>query len=143
MKATFQAAEPIPLVAPRVRRARHHPRAGRVLIVSFLLILSWLGLGLFMAGAVCMWRTGGSLEGWVALGGLLLFALGRMAGFVLGRHLNCVLCHGSVLHEKRCHKHAEAFRITPLSYRTSAVVSLMCTGGFRCMYCGTPYRLRK
>lgn len=143
MKASFQAAEPQPLVRAKTRRARHHPRPGRVVSVSLLLMLSWLGLGTFAAYAFSLWRTGDSLAGWLALGGLVIFTLGRVSSFILGRHLNCTLCHGPVLHEKRCHKHAEAFKIAPLSYRTSAVASILSTGSFRCMYCGTPYRLKK
>lgn len=84
-----------------------------------------------------------TLYGWLALGGLVVFTLMRALGFFLGQRLHCTLCHGTVLHEKRCHKHAEAFRIAPLSYRSSAVVSILGSGSFRCMYCGTPYRLRK
>ena len=143
MKASFQAAEPVPLERPRIRKARHHPRAGRVMSVAFLLATSWVGLVLFVAGAAGLWRAGDSLAGWLALGGLLLFTVGRVLAFVLGQHLNCTLCHGPVLAEKKCHKHADAFRIRPLSYRSSAALSLLSTGSFRCMYCGTPFRMKK
>ncbi|TDU81177.1 hypothetical protein EI77_00480 [Prosthecobacter fusiformis] len=143
MKATFQAAEPQPLISPRVRKARHHPRAGRILSVALLLGLSWVGLMLFLGGAMALWQAGGSLPGWIALAGLLFFTLGRAAAFVLSRHLNCTLCHGPVLQEKSCHKHSEAVRIPPLSYRSSTVLSLLTSAAFRCMYCGTPYRLKK
>lgn len=143
MKATFQAAEPQPLAPSRVRRARHHPRAGKVLAVACLLFLSWVGLGLFIGGGAMLLNAETSLPGWVALGGLLAFIIGRGAAFVLGRHLNCTLCHGPMLQEKSCHKHPDALRILPFSYRSSATISLLSTGTFRCMYCGTPYRLKK
>lgn len=139
----FQAAEPQPLIHNRVQRHRHYPRAARVLIVALLLGISWAGIVLFLTSLGIMWQSGEQVHGWFALGGLGLFALGRAAAFVLGRHLNCSLCHGPVLHEKNCHKHVDAFRILPLSYRNSTVVSLLGTGKFRCMYCGTPYRLRR
>ncbi|MEN3940446.1 hypothetical protein WJU23_04060 [Prosthecobacter sp. SYSU 5D2] len=143
MKAVFQASEPQPLEPSRVRRARHHPRAGRVLGVAVLLGLSGLGLGLFVIAGTMLWSVENRLAGWVALGGLMTFALGRGMAFLLSRHLNCTLCHGPVLEEKSCHKHAEAVKTGPLSYRSSTVLSLLSTGSFRCMYCGTPYRLKK
>lgn len=88
-------------------------------------------------------RDEGAHYGWLALGGLACFVLMRVLAFFLGQRLHCTLCHGTVLQEKRCRKHTDAQRIAPLSYRSSAVVSVLSTGTFRCMYCGTPYRLRK
>lgn len=143
MKAAFQASEPQPLEHTRILRARHHPRAGRIFIVALLLGMSWIGVALFMVGAAALWQAGDRLAGWLALGGLVLFAVTRGLAFLLSRHLNCTLCHGPVLEERSCHKHPDAVKIRPLSYRSSAVVSLLSRGSFRCMYCGTPYRLKK
>lgn len=141
----FQAAEPQPLQNTRTRRARHFPRTGRLLSTAFLLLLSWVGLGLFLWGGVELLRSHGdaSQQGWMALGGLALFIGGRMLAYLTGSRLFCSLCHGPVLHEKKCRKHADAVRLGPLSYRTSTVISLLCTGVFRCMYCGTAFRMRK
>lgn len=143
MKVPFQAAEPQPLQSTRVRAARHFPRAGRLLGVALLLALSWTGLVLFVGAGLQLWRTDDSLWGWLALGGLGLIVLGRSMAFLLGGALHCSLCHGPVLHEKKCRKHADAFRLAPLSHRTSAALSLLLTGLFRCMYCGTAYRMKK
>lgn len=143
MNADFQAAEPQPLAKARVRRSRHHPRSGRLLSVSLMLALSWAGVAVFLFSGFRLLQTDDIAQGWLALGGLAGFALGSLGSFILGRHVNCTLCHGPMLHEKRCHKHADAFRLTPLSYRSSTVVSLLSTGTFRCMYCGTPFRLKK
>lgn len=143
MKASFQAADPQPIPYQRTRRARAHTRPVRVVAVSILLAISWLGLAFFLGSAVALGWYSEQHFGYWALGGLFLFALGRAGSFILGRNLNCTLCHGPVLHEKRCHKHADAFRLAPLSYRTSTAVSVLCTAGFRCMYCGTAYRLKK
>lgn len=143
MKVSFRAADPQPLNYSRVRRARAHSRPGRVLAVSVLLAISWLGLASFLGGSAALGLLSEQHYGFWALGGLCLFVLGRAGSYFLGKNLNCSLCHGPVLHEKRCHKHADAFRLAPLSYRTSTAVSVLCTAGFRCMYCGTAYRLKK
>jgi hypothetical protein len=143
MKAVFQASAPQPREPTRVRRARHHPRAGRLFGVAGLIGISWLGLGLFILAGAVLWHAGKPQAGWLALAGLLLFAVGRGLAFILSRHLNCSLCHGPVLEEKSCHKHADALKIGPFTYRSSVVLSLLSRGSFRCMYCGTPYRLKK
>ena len=143
MKATFQAAEPVPLETSRVRKARQYPRPGRIWMVSLVLALSWIGLMTFVVSGCLLLGQGAAHYGWLALSGLGLFVGMRVVGFLFAQRLHCTLCHGTVLQEKRCHKHAEAQRIPPLSYRSSAVLSVLFTGTFRCMYCGTPYRLRK
>ncbi|MCX6857656.1 MAG: hypothetical protein NTV80_22450 [Verrucomicrobia bacterium] len=139
----FQASEPKPLEAPRTRSARGYHRPGRLLQVAILLTLAFFGSLAFLTGAAGLALTNEPMWGWLALGGLGTFTLCRVAVFVLSKTLTCPLCHGTVMHEKRCHKHANAFRIWPLSYRASAVISILFTAGFRCMYCGTPWKLQR
>lgn len=142
-KPGFEAADPQPIEAPRTRRARAFHRRGRLVLVALLLVLAFVGFIAFALGVVEMLRTQNRDWGWVALTGLGIFVLTRLVVFVLAGTLSCPLCHGTVMHEKRCHKHRDALRIGPLSYRASAVLSLLFTGTFRCIYCGTPWRLRR
>jgi hypothetical protein len=139
----FQASEPKPLETSRTRRARGYHRPGRLLIVALLLALSYLSLFAVAGGLAGMVMTGAKSWGWLGLAGLGIFVLARFSVFMLSSALNCPLCHGPVMHERRCRKHEHAFRLWPLSYRASAVVSLIFTAGFRCMYCGTAWRLRR
>ncbi len=139
----FQAAEPQPNETSRTRRARGYHRPGRLLLVALLLVLAFAGAVGFIWSVAAMLLTDVREWGWLALAGLGVFALARISVFVLASALNCPLCHGTVMHEKRCHKHADAFRLRPLSYRASAVLSLLFTGCFHCMYCGTLWRLRR
>jgi hypothetical protein len=139
----FQASEPKPLEAPRIRSARGYHRLGRLLQVVLLLTLAFFGSLAFLIGAAGLMLTEKPLWGWLALGGLGTFTVCRVSVFVLSKTLTCPLCHGTVMHEKRCRKHANAFRIWPLSYRASAVISILFTASFRCMYCGTPWRLQR
>jgi hypothetical protein len=87
--------------------------------------------------------SGERTHGYAALASLLGFGLARLLAFLNNRHLNCNLCHGTILHEKRCRKHAKAARIPGLSHRAATVVKVLSTGAFRCMYCGTLYRIKK
>ncbi len=139
----FQAAEPQPLESNRTRQARSYHRPGRLLLVAFLLLLAFIGFAALIIGIVQMLFSEASTWGWLALAGVGLFTVTRVAVFLLSASLTCPLCHGTVMHERRCRKHEKAFRLWPLSYRASAVLSLFTTASFRCMYCGTAYRLRR
>ncbi len=135
---TAKATAPV-----RVRRSRHHPRGWAVLSGALLLMLAFLAFVSFTWFAGELLLTGDRLKGICSLASLVVFGAARVLAFLNNRHLTCTLCHGTLLHEKRCRKHADATRVPGLSHRAATVLSTLCTGGFRCMYCGTPYRLRK
>jgi hypothetical protein len=110
---------------------------------SFLLFLAfWAFAGFLWFGGQLL-LTGERLYGFLALGSLAIFLLARAGAFLNNRYLTCTLCHGPLLHEKSCRKHADATRIPGLSHRAATVVRVLCTGGYRCMYCGSSYRLRR
>lgn len=143
-KTTYQTV-PVPS-SPEVvrsRRSRHFQRPGRMLVVALLLSASFLAFSVFVAGSVSLIVSDHRLSGIAALIGLGVFGITRLMAFVLSRSLTCPLCHGPVMHEKRCHKHSEAQRLPLMGYRGTVVLAVLFTLGFRCMYCGTPYRLRK
>lgn len=144
MKSATSLSPSPPLAAPvRQRRARHHPRAWSVVYGAFLLLLAFAGfLGFAWFGGSLL-LTGNRLFGLLALGHLTVFGGARLLAFLNNRQLSCTLCHGPLLHEKRCRMHPEATRIPGLSHRAATVVATLFTGGFRCMYCGTPYRIKK
>lgn len=137
----FRPAEPRPREESRERRVRHFPHSARLLIVALLLFLAFVGFLAFLGGAVGMVMTRLPGWGWLALGGLASVAIIRVLVFIIGDELTCPLCHGAVMRHRHCHKHVDAFRLWPLSHRASAVLSLLTTFGFRCMYCGTAFRL--
>lgn len=120
--------------------ARHCRDAKRV----FVAIVLWLFSVVIMAtGIVAIYlmvtkdRSFGMLF-LAALGGYLLLWLIR---FVMGRTLSCQLCHGPILHSKKCRKHRDARRIGPLGYSQSVLLDATVHGRYTCMYCGTPFRL--
>jgi len=134
----------VPVPAPaRTRRSRHHPRSLAIACGACLLFLAFacfIGFAWFTGELIL---SGDRSHGILALSLLAGFGLARLLAFLNNRHLSCTLCHGTLLHEKRCRKHADATRIPGLSYRAATALRVLCTGSFRCMYCGTPYRLKK
>lgn len=127
----------------RVRRARAFHRPWRLWLVSLLLLVAFLAFTGFASCAVALAMEGDRVWGVASLASLGLFLLARGTAWVLAQRLHCTLCHCTVMSEKRCHKHADAARIPPLSYRATAVLQVLLTLGFRCMYCGTRFRLWK
>ncbi len=99
-------------------------------------------LGFILSG-LKMWLTGTREWGVYALVCIGTFVFARLTAAWHTHRLTCPLCHGTVLHEKRCHKHRDAQKLPLIGYRATAVLSLLCTARFSCMYCGTLFRLKK
>ena len=118
--------------------------------VRFSVFLSTVGWGLLVASAVFLTLVFLADDevlkrerGVHFLGCFGAYLLVRLVTFVHAMRLKCPLCHGPVLHQKRCHMHRNARRIAFLSYRVSTILDILGDGVFSCMYCGTPFRLRK
>lgn len=76
----------------------------------------------------------------------VIFALAALLGsLLLGIFISaatkCSLCHSTPFLERRHRKHQLANDVPLLTYRASAILSLLLRGRFRCMYCSTPYRI--
>lgn len=143
MDATAEKAENRRDTTVRVRRSRAFHRPARMLIVSMLLMIGFLAFCGFLGFAIALPITDNRMFGIGSLACLAGFIITRLSAFVLSSHLHCGLCHGTVMSDNKCRKHVDAARIPPLSYRGTAVVSTLFSLSFRCMYCGTPYRLWK
>lgn len=127
----------------RTRRARSYPRPARAFVASLLLWLGILIAVLFVSAVGALFKTGDKVYGFCALAALAAFVIVRLLVFVLTRTLVCPLCLGTVLDEKHCQKHGSVRRLPLLTHRTSTATSILLRWAFRCMYCGTDYRLKK
>ena len=81
--------------------------------------------------------------GWSTLTIISLVALvvSLVIGTLVSAITKCGLCHGSPLMGKSCRKHVLANKLPLCTYRASAILHLIFTGKFRCMFCSTPFRL--
>ena len=111
--------------------------------IAFIRLLALGALVCFGYFFVKLMLTREAELGYYALGFLGLFVTLRLVAFVKAHHLNCPLCHGTVLQANTCHKHRDAHRIPVIGYVWTAILDVLLKAHFRCMYCGTPYRLRK
>jgi hypothetical protein len=140
MRTTAEAAAP---PADRVRKPRSFKRPLALWFTALLFFIAFLGFVTFVVFGTWLLFSGLRLHGMIALAGMGTFIITRGLASLLARSLTCHLCHGPILKEKRCLKHADAKRLPVLGYRSLAVLSTLFTGGFRCMYCGSEFKLRK
>lgn len=127
----------------RVRRARAFRRPGLLWLTALLYTISFAALVAFIVFGARMYFEANKQMGIYSLIAIGVMVVTRIWAALNSRNLTCHLCMGTVLHEKSCHKHAGAKKLPLLSYRTTAVLSTLFGLGFTCMYCGSPYRLKK
>ena len=122
--------------------ARHFGRPGPVWVGVFLWIVHAL---LAIGGIVALVLTFsvdksyGRLFVYVAIAFVVLWGI----RYAQSRAVSCPLCHGKILHGSKCHKHRDARRRGLLTYTASLLVDVVLSGRFTCMYCGTPFRMRR
>ena len=138
---TFASATPSTETLPRVPRARSFPWPSRLFLVAVLWLLSTLVFVAFVGLATAMVVTDDRSLGYWALGAMGGFALLRLVVFVLSPALHCSLCHGTVAQARSCRKHDRATKWPLLSHRASTLLSVLFSGRFCCMYCGTLFRI--
>jgi len=138
------------------QRARSHPQPGRLVVgVALDLVCKVFAITGLAALGVIVVRSLTDTQGLTDLSGAdrwwgFLF-LGALGGYILcaawryyhGKRTLCSLCRGPVFHVQPSSKHRDATKWPGLGYRSSAVLSLFFTGRYNCMYCGTPFRLKK
>jgi hypothetical protein len=142
------AARPISEVqaeprSPTTSRRRHYQRSIQLYLTALVVLLGALGFASFVIFGARMFALGNRAEGLWALGGIVLFVVAKVTASLLTRRLDCQLCHGTVLRDRGCFKHRESKKLPGLSHRMTAVICIIFTLRFHCMYCGSGYRLLK
>lgn len=121
---------------PRVWRGQ-----GRLILIALLALTTYAALPATLYFTVrLILEPEGGWQVW-ALGSLIALVAALVLGTVLSAMTKCALCHGTPLLGKSCRKHQLANKIPLLTYRASAILHLVFTGRFRCMFCSTPFRL--
>jgi hypothetical protein len=134
------------------QRARAYPQPGKLVIGVMLdLLCKGLAIGavialttfLFRSPSLTDWSQGDPLWAELALAGLVLYPVVAVCRYQHGRRTLCSLCHGPVFNAQSSVKSRHGTKIAGLDYRTSVVLALFFVGRYRCMHCGTPFRLRR
>jgi uncharacterized Zn-finger protein len=127
---------------PLQASARHFPNSSSI---WFGMILWIFHCAVVVTGIVALTLTFlvGKSYGIIFIGMAFAFAGIQMLRWGHSRSVSCPLCHGKVIHGSQCRKHREASRRRPFGYISSLFVDVALFGRFNCMYCGTPFRLKR
>lgn len=125
------------------QRCRSFPRSLGMLCGVLSIVMLWAGLSSMVLGLVM--HTLGQPGDWVAVAvwGLFGFVFSLVCMLNISLTCKCPLCHGTPLHSRRCPKHRLADLWPPFTHRATTVLRVLTSLSFRCMYCGTPFRLFK
>lgn len=125
------------------QRCRSYPQSFELLCGALSIMVLWLST--LTAVVSLVMKTLGHEKPWSLLSIISLATLfiSLFISLSLSLTKKCPLCHGPPLHTRFCRKHRLADRWPPFTRRATVVLRILTTLTFRCMYCGTPFRLFK
>lgn len=138
--AVRQAA---PADKERVSRPRSLPSARSFRVAVFFASLYFLGVLAAATALVGFFLRPSLLASRLLVAGIVFSAVTWLIAYFKRRAVHCPLCKGTPLVNSGARPHIRARRIRPFNHGMSAVLSIMATQKFRCMYCGTDYDLLK
>lgn len=122
---------------------RSLPHRGPYLGAMLLALLHWLAVVATATLGVIIFQTRNpAANPWFFAAAAGVIAT-WIAGFMRRRTIKCPLCKGTPLLDSRAVRHRKASRLLPFNYGTTAIISLVVTQRFRCMYCGSLFDLLK
>jgi uncharacterized membrane protein (UPF0136 family) len=133
----------VPSDKARVPRARSLPSARPFRVAVFFSALHFLGLVATATALVGFFMEPSLLASRLLVAGIIFCALSWLIAYFKRRGVHCPLCKGTPLINSGALPHARACRIIPLNHGMSALLSILATQKFRCMYCGSDYDLLK
>lgn len=127
----------------KVVRARSVPHTSPFRVATFHWGLHCMGLVVSLTALAAVFLHTNALAPWIMVGGLAFSGLMWLIAFFKRRAATCPLCKGTPLLNSGAIPHLRARRVWPLNHGVSAMLSIMATQRFRCMYCGSDYDLLK
>ena len=140
---TSNSPHTIPPGKARILRARSLPSARPFRMAVFFTSVHYLGLVVSVTALACVLLEPGQLAVRVLLVAMAFSAGSWLVAFFKRRSTFCPLCKGTPLINSGARVHTRAWRLYPLNHGVTAVLSIMATQRFRCMYCGSDYDLLK
>jgi uncharacterized membrane protein (UPF0136 family) len=128
---------------PRVPRARSVPSARPFRVAVFFESLHFLGLITTATALAGFLLQPSLLASRLLVAGIVFSAVSWLIAYFKRCGVHCPLCKGTPLINSGALPHTRARRIGPFNHGLTAVLSIMATQKFRCMYCGSDYDLLK
>lgn len=124
-------------------RARSLPSGKPFTVAVFFTVLHYLGILTTLTGFVVAILHPSELAVRVIVGGIIFSAFSWLLAFFKRRSAHCPLCKGTPLINSGALVHSRATRLYPFNHGVSAILSIIATHTFRCMYCGSDFDLLK
>lgn len=139
-----ESAQPL-TKAKRVtgERARSVPHKRAFVRAVFLSAMHYMGILAALTTLVVFFLNPTHLATRVFMGCVVFIGITWLLAFFKRRSTHCPLCKGTPLINTGALTHQKATRIWPFNHGVSAILSIIATQKFRCMYCGTLYDLMK
>jgi hypothetical protein len=132
-----------PETGPRSPRARAVPSTLPFRVAVFYAAVHYLGLIALATALVCVLLRPSLLAAQLVVAGVVFGFVSWLIAYFKRRAVRCPLCKGTPLVNSGALPHVRARRIRPFNHGVSAVLSILVTQRFRCMYCGSDYDLLK
>lgn len=129
--------------ATKALRARAVPHNRPFKVAVLFSALHYLGLIATFTAMVSTLIDPNPLAPRVVIAGLVFSGVTWLIAYFKRRSTYCPLCKGTPLINSGAIPHERARRIVPFNHGVSAILSIMATHRFRCMYCGSEYDLLK
>jgi archaellum biogenesis protein FlaJ (TadC family) len=127
-------------------RKRNAYKAGRkwsyynaAMLWLLAVCLSFLTIAVFGFG---VWQKDGVIMS-AGLGIFFVWLITKLMFFFASKATTCPLCRASHFGNSKSVKHKKAYKIFPLSYLSTAVVTAILIRCVRCMHCGVTFDLNK
>ena len=135
--------DPNPPGRARVSRARSLPNSRPFRMAVLFSCIHYLGLIASATAFVAFLMTPSQAASRILVGGVIFSAITWLISFFKRRTVMCPLCKGTPLVNSGALTHSRARRLLPFNHGTTAVLSILATQKFRCMYCGSDFDLLK
>lgn len=135
------ASRHLPPAKARFLHARSLPSKRLFNVAVLFSSLHFLGLITTVTALVLFFLEPSPLARNFILGGIVFSVVTWLIAFFKRRAAYCPLCRGTPLINSGARPHARAKRFFPFSHGVSAMLSIIATQTFRCMYCGSDFDL--
>lgn len=135
--------DPSPPGRERVQRARSLPNSRPFRVAVFFACIHYLGVIACATAFGAFLAKPGMAASRILVVGIAFSAISWLISFFKRRSVFCPLCKGTPLINSGARTHSRARRLLPLNHGTTAMLSILATQKFRCMYCGSDFDLLK
>jgi hypothetical protein len=127
----------------RTLRARSLRSSLPFKVAVFFFTLHFFSLIVLMVAVIIFLAHPSPLAIQVSVATLIFSVVTWLFGFFKRRNAHCPLCKGTPLIHSGARTHPKATRIFPLDHGISAILTIVTTQRFCCMYCGSDFDLLK